>query len=135
LQAHAPGTLNRKATASLWFSLGGWFMVLLGMCLDATVGAALAVLTFGLGALCLAPLDLIPPVLWLVGIIAGHRALAEIKTTGEAGRGPAVAGLVAGYLGLGTVVVVILAVVILLITGIGLAGLTRWIPYLPQRQL
>lgn len=121
--------------ASLWFGLGGWLMVLLGMCLDATVGAALAAFTFGLGALCLVPLDFIPPLLWLAGILAGHRALREIHATGQAGREVAITGLVAGYLGMGTVVLVILAVVLLLMTGIGLAWLTRWIPYLPQRSL
>jgi hypothetical protein len=85
--------------------------------------------------LCLVPLDFIPPLLWIVGLIAGYRALHEIHATGQAGRGAAIAGLVAGYLGLGTVVLVILAVVLLLLTGIGLAWWTRWIPYLPQRQL
>ena len=131
----APQLGNRKAIASLWFGLGGWFIYFLGLCLDATVGAALAALTFGLGALCLVPLDFIPPLLWVAGVIAGHRGLHEIKETGQAGRGTAIAGLVVGYVGLGTVVLVILAIILLLITGIGLAWLTRFIPYLPQRQL
>lgn len=120
---------------SLWFGLGGWLMVFLGMCLDATAGAALAALTFGLGALCLAPLVFIPPLLWIAGIIAGHRALHEIKTSGEAGRSAAVAGLVVGYLGLGTGMLLILGVVLLIFTGIGMAWWTRFVPYLPQMRL
>jgi hypothetical protein len=120
---------------SLWLGLGGWIMVVLGMCLDATVGAALAAFTFGLGALCLAPLDFVPPFLWLAAILNGHRALHEIKATGQAGRGAAITGLVAGYLGLGTLVLGILAVVLLVLTGIGMVWWTRLAPYLPQTRL
>ena len=135
MDTEATGICNRKATASLWFGLGGWLMVFLGMCLDATVGAALAAFTFGLGALCLAPLDFIPPLLWIASILAGHRALHEIKTTGEAGRGAAIAGLVTGYLGLGTGLLVILAIVLLVFMGIGMAWWTHLVPYLPQTRL
>jgi len=91
--------------------------------------------TLGLGALCLVPLDFIPPLLWLAGVIQGHRARREIKTSGQAGGGAAIAGLVAGYLGLATVVLVILTVVVLVATGIGLAWLNKFIPYLPQGRL
>lgn len=43
----------------------------------------------------------------LAGIICGHIALSQIKTTGESGRGLALAGLIIGYVG---VVVVVLFV-------------------------
>jgi len=35
------------------------------------------------------------------GIVCGHIALAQIKRTGEGGRGFAIAGLVLGYVGIG----------------------------------
>jgi peptidyl-prolyl cis-trans isomerase B (cyclophilin B) len=44
----------------------------------------------------------------LLGVILGHIALNQIKTTGEGGRGLAIAGLVIGYLGiLGGIIAVI----------------------------
>lgn len=50
---------------------------------------------------------------WILGIIFGHVALNQIKRTGEAGRGMAVAGLVIGYLCLAAFVgfLVLIAVV------------------------
>jgi hypothetical protein len=35
------------------------------------------------------------------GVITGHLSLAQIKQTGERGRGMAVAGLIIGYVGVG----------------------------------
>jgi hypothetical protein len=40
----------------------------------------------------------------LVGIITGHIGLSQIKKTGEAGSGLAIAGLVIGYISLAAVV-------------------------------
>ena len=42
----------------------------------------------------------------IVGIITGHIALSQIKKTGERGRGLAIAGLVIGYVGLLTGIIV-----------------------------
>lgn len=54
----------------------------------------------------------------VLGIVFGHVALSQIKRTGEAGRGLAIAGLVVGYLQLG------IGVLILIIAGI-LAAVQR----------
>ena len=135
MRTDADGRRNRAASSSLAFSLAGWIIYILGFCLDATVGAALAAATFGLAALCLVPLDFLPPVLWLVGVIQGHRALRAIRAGVEVGRGTAVAGLVVGYLGLGVIALLLVLVVVLVATGIGLAWLNRFIPFLPQGRM
>jgi len=45
----------------------------------------------------------------LAGIICGHIALNQIKTTGEGGRGLALAGLIIGYIFMAIVILIILA--------------------------
>jgi peptidyl-prolyl cis-trans isomerase B (cyclophilin B) len=35
-----------------------------------------------------------------LGVIFGHIAIGQIKTTGEGGRGLAIAGLIIGYIGI-----------------------------------
>ena len=40
----------------------------------------------------------------IVGVITGHIGLHQIKTTGEQGRGLAIAGLIIGYLQIATVI-------------------------------
>lgn len=44
----------------------------------------------------------------LLGIVFGHVALSQIKRTGEAGRGLAIAGLVVGYVQLGVWVLILI---------------------------
>ena len=46
------------------------------------------------------------------GIICGHIALAQIKRTGEGGRGLAIAGLIIGYVFTGIVVLYLIGVII-----------------------
>lgn len=41
----------------------------------------------------------------LVAVITGHIALSQIKKTGEKGRGLAIAGLIIGYAGIASVIV------------------------------
>jgi hypothetical protein len=43
----------------------------------------------------------------LLGVILGHIALSQIKTTGEGGRGMAIAALVIGYVSMGLAVIII----------------------------
>lgn len=53
----------------------------------------------------LAIISLVTSILWgtaLVGVITGHIALSQIKRTGESGRGLALAGVVIGYVGIGS---------------------------------
>ena len=45
----------------------------------------------------------------VVGIILGHVALNQIKTTGEGGRGMAIAALVIGYAAVAITAIVIIA--------------------------
>tara|TARA_B100000378_G_scaffold222820_1_gene186372 strand:+ start:941 stop:1333 length:393 start_codon:yes stop_codon:yes gene_type:complete len=45
----------------------------------------------------------------LAGVITGHMALSQISRSGEQGRGLALAGLIVGYVGLGLVVLGIIA--------------------------
>ena len=44
----------------------------------------------------------------LLGVILGHIALNQIKTTGEGGRGLAIAALVIGYVSMALAVVIII---------------------------
>jgi hypothetical protein len=56
----------------------------------------------------------------LGGIIAGHIALAQIKRTGEAGRGMALAGAILGYAYTGFIVLYIIVVFAMIATvGVG----------------
>jgi hypothetical protein len=50
-------------------------------------------------------------VFWPVGIVLGHIAHAQIKTTGEKGKGLATAGLAIGYVCLAVVVLIICATI------------------------
>ena len=54
------------------------------------------------------------------GLIFGHLALAQIKRTGEEGRGMARAALVLGYISLGGLVMIGLAILV------GLAAQSSW---------
>ena len=53
----------------------------------------------------LAIISLVTSILWgtaLVGVITGHIALSQIKRTGESGRALALAGVIIGYVGIGS---------------------------------
>jgi glycerol-3-phosphate acyltransferase PlsY len=121
---------NRSAIASLVCGLAGWLVLVLSSLLDAVIGAV----TFGLGALCLWPLDFVPPILWLTAVITGHIALRRIKQTGGRGRSLAIGGLVIGYVSLGFLVALVVLIIFLLVSGIGLAWLTRFFPLLQPQQ-
>jgi hypothetical protein len=45
----------------------------------------------------------------ILGIIFGHIALAQIRRTGEGGRGLAITGLVFGYVGVGLVLILVIS--------------------------
>lgn len=45
----------------------------------------------------------------LLAVVFGHIALSQISRSGESGRGLAIAGLVLGYIGVGVVVLAVLA--------------------------
>jgi len=53
----------------------------------------------------------------LAAVICGHIALSQIKKTGEKGRGLAIGGLVLGYLGLISGLIIIIVIVLATIAG------------------
>ena len=56
--------------------------------------------------------------LCIVGVILGHMSLKQIKSSGEGGRGMALTGVVAGYIGIAGWILGLIAFIILL----GIAG-------------
>ena len=113
---------NGSATASLAFGIIGWVLYFALWCFNFTIGSFLAILTYGLGLLCLLPLTCFSPLLWLVGVVTGHVGISQIKHTGEGGHGMAIWGLVLNYLGLFLVVGGMIVILILVVTGVLSAG-------------
>lgn len=65
--------------------------------------------------LCAFPGLLAVPVLFVVAVVFGHRSLRQLRTSGEGGRVFAVAGLVAGYVGLAVCILGLILLVLLVI--------------------
>jgi hypothetical protein len=121
---------NKLAAASLTLGLLGWIIYFLQWCFDLTLGLLLAVFTAGSSAICSTLLDLLPFVLWLVGIVTGHAALAQINRSSASGRRQALWGLVLNYFGFFFVVVFTVMIVVLIASGIGVGFLDKVIPSL-----
>jgi hypothetical protein len=119
---------NKLATNSLTLGILGWIIYLIQWCFDLTIGLLLAVVSAGMSTICATALDLLPFVLWLIGILSGHAALAQIKRTGSPGRGRAVWGLALGYLGMFFTILLIVVIVSLIASGIGVGVLDKIIP-------
>ena len=124
---------NKLATASLTLGILGWLFYLLQWCFDLTIGLLLAAVTAGASALCATGLDLLPFLLWLVGILTGHAALIRIKRSRIPGRRRAVWGLVLGYTGVFFTILLIAVIISLLAAGIGVGVLDKIIPALPRQ--
>lgn len=63
-------------------------------------------------------LFVIPVIGQIVGIITGHIALKQVKTSGERGRGMALSGVLIGYISLGLgILLIVLTIVIIGVTG------------------
>src|SRR3989304_5133750 len=88
---------NTKALISMISGIVGWSLSILIFCFNSTFG-------------------------WLVAVVTGHLALAEIRRAEQGGRGMAIAGLVMGYLGLGLLALLILIVVAALLLGLTIPG-------------
>ncbi|MBC7517526.1 MAG: DUF4190 domain-containing protein [Microbacteriaceae bacterium] len=58
----------------------------------------------------------------LLGIVFGHLALAQIKKTGEPGRGLAIAGIAIGYSSIVLTIVAIASYAVLIAAMVGFAG-------------
>jgi Domain of unknown function (DUF4190) len=126
---------NKLARTSLLLGLLGWFFYLLQACFDLTLGLLLAAVTAGASAVCSSILDFLPFALWLVGIIAGHVALGQIRQSGAKGRTSAFWGLVLGYAGMGFTIFLIVIIIILIATGVGAGLFYKFIPTLPKHFL
>lgn len=119
---------NKLATSSLTLGILGWIIYLIQWCFDLTIGLLLAVVSAGVSTICATALDLLPFVLWMIGILSGHAALAQIKRNGSPGRGRAVWGLALGYLGMFFTIILIVVIVSLIASGIGVGVLDKIIP-------
>ena len=120
---------NKLATNSLTFGILGWIIYLLQWCFDLTIGLLLAVVSAGVSTLCASVLDLLPFVLWLIGIVSGHVALAQIQRTGTPGRGRAAWGLALSYLGMFFTILLIVIIVSLIASGIRVGVLDKILPF------
>jgi hypothetical protein len=89
-------------------------------------------MTGGASAICSSVLDFLPFALWLVGIVAGHVALGQIRLTGALGRSRAISGLVLGYVGMAFTILFFVFILILIVTGIGAGMLYKISPALPR---
>jgi hypothetical protein len=111
------------ATASVVASLLGWVFFLATLCLNFVVLPLLSVATLGMAGLlylCMIPAGCLSPIGWLIGVVTGHVALGQVSHTGEAGRGSALTGAIAGWIGLGLTLLTILAVVAMLALGVSI---------------
>lgn len=59
-------------------------------------------------------LFIVPIVGSIVGVITGHLALRQLKTTNESGRGMALAGTILGWLGLVALIIALVVLIVLL---------------------
>jgi hypothetical protein len=126
------GVKNKLAVASLTLGLVGWALYILQWCFDLSVGILLAAFTAGISALFSTALDLIPFVLWFAGIVVGHLALRQIKSSGVPGRSQAVWGLLLNYIGLFFSTILIVIIITLIVAGVGVGVLDRLIPLIQK---
>ncbi len=119
---------NKLATTSLIMGILGWGIYLLQWCFDLTLGLALAALTAGASAICGTILDVLPFMLWITGIVSGHVALSQIKRAGGYGRNRAIGGLVLNYFGLFFILILLVAIIILITTGVQAGWLEKVLP-------
>lgn len=67
-----------------------------------------------------------------LGIVFGHVSLAQLKRTGEQGRGLAVAGLVIGYVLTATAMLAVAALVVLVALAVRFGDVRGWAPTTPD---
>jgi hypothetical protein len=123
---------SRLAATSLTMGILGWIFYLLQWCFDFTLGLILALASGGASAVCASILDVLPFVLWLVGVVSGHAALAQIKRTGGTGRRQAGWGLALSYLGLFFTLLFIVVIVVLIAAGVGTGFFEKYLPAFPK---
>ena len=81
---------DKQASTSLTFGLAGWVLYILQWCFDFTIGLLLAAVTAGISTACSTVLDILPFVLWLVGIVTGHFAFSKLKYSAGVDRNRAI---------------------------------------------
>jgi hypothetical protein len=121
---------NKLATTSLILGLVGWGLYILQWCFDLSIGLLLSAVTAGASAVCSTVLDVIPFLLWLVGIVIGHLALGQISQNKGVGRSRAIWGLVLNYSGLLFILILAVGILLLIGTGIGVGVLNKVYPFI-----
>jgi hypothetical protein len=106
---------NTLALVSMITGLGGWLLYPISLCPGF----------FGL-IMCAAPTWVVGLLAWIAGVVTGHIAIKQIKDGGniESGSAMAIAGLSASYAGAGLTCLLAIAVIVLIVTGVGLSFLT-----------
>jgi hypothetical protein len=123
---------NKLANTSLTLGLVGWSLYLLQWCFDFSIGLFLSAMTAGTSAVCATILDILPFILWLIGIVTGHVALGQISRHGGGGHAKAIWGLVLNYFGLFFIVIITTGVLLLIELGIHAGWLDKVLPFLHQ---
>lgn len=77
-----------------------------------TNGLALASMILGILGITIGLCLLFFPVMPILAVVFGHIGLGQIRKTGGAGRGYAIAGLVTGYIGIGLAVLWLIGTII-----------------------
>jgi len=121
---------NKLANTSLTLGLVGWSLYLLQWCFDLSIGFFLSAVTAGTSAVCSTIFDILPFILWLIGIVTGHVALGQISRHGGEGHGKAIWGLVLNYFGLFFIIIITMGILILLGFGIRAGWLDKLLPLL-----
>lgn len=62
----------------------------------------------------------------IVGVITGHIALKQLRTSGEAGRGMALAGTIVGWVGVGFSVIGIVLIILWMVLVFGAVGYSSY---------
>jgi len=116
---------KKLARTSLLLGIIGWGIYILQWCFDLTLGLVLATLTVGSSAICGTILDILPAVLWVAGIVTGHVALHRINHFEARSRRRAVWGLVLSYIGIFFTILLIVAVIFIIATGMDSGWLSK----------
>ena len=124
---HLPAS-NKLATTSLTLGILGWVFYILQWCFDLTIGLVFVALSGGSSAICSTVLDVLPFLLWLIGVVSGHVALSQISHSETRGRSRAIWGLLLNYTGLFFTLIVIVVIILLIVTGVGAGWLSKLLP-------
>ena len=105
------------AITSMVTGIVGWLLELIFICANLFFGTV----SLGVLLLCTVPLLCIPPITWLIAVITGHIANSRINAGQATGSGMAIAGLVMGYIGVVTTLILFFLFLVLPALGFGLS--------------